>query len=403
MAGQHSTTASEWQPRLSFGMLRQMARAFGSIVTRKHNGKTRFGLRFRIDGKEFHSWSVPVGERKIGYSSRDLASGVLEEIRSDIRRGIDPVAAVSPYLPNSPIFAFERFWDEWTGRQKDRAAAGQLNPTRARNVLSYSRLGYLDPILSVSIFELDFGFMEALQQHLLGAQGLGPKSTRHVLADVKTCLRWVARRRGFPAAPEIPPTAVPRHIPKIPSIEEQRAMLDAIPWNQRGFFLARGLLGVRDEEAARANLEDYRWGKDENADSWFIRAKAGQNRLVPVPVELARWVRQHHRPGPCEAGTPLFINPDSYGPGSDNCRWSRSARRRVMLKAMERIEKPKAWRPNEALRHCFGTRTAERLLRDGNGETDAIRMVMSIMGHTSAATSRRYIQLAVEVLRDAIK
>ena len=74
-----------------------------------------------------------------------------------------------------------------------------------------------------------------------------------------------------------------------------------------------------------------------------------------------------------------------------------------MLKAMERIGKPKAWRPNEALRHCFGTRTAERLLRDGNGETDAIRMVMSIMGHTSAATSRRYIQLAVEVLRDAIK
>jgi hypothetical protein len=73
-----------------------MARTFGSVVTRKHNGKTRFGLRFRIDGKEFHSWSVPIGDRKIGYSSRDLAEGVLEEIRSDIRRGIDPLAAVSP-------------------------------------------------------------------------------------------------------------------------------------------------------------------------------------------------------------------------------------------------------------------------------------------------------------------
>jgi hypothetical protein len=30
-------------------------------------------------------------------------------------------------------------------------------------------------------------------------------------------------------------------------------------------------------------------------------------------------------------------------------------------------------------------------------------MVMGIMGHTSAATSRRYVQLAVEVLRDATK
>ena len=58
-------------------------------------------------------------------------------------------------------------------------------------------------------------------------------------------------------------------------------MLDAIPGNKRGYFLARGLLGVRDEEAARADLEDYRWGIDENSDSWFIRAKAGHNRLVP--------------------------------------------------------------------------------------------------------------------------
>ena len=396
-------SASNWQPRVAFGMLREMARTFGSIVTRSRDGKTRFGLRFRIDGEEFHSWSVPVGERKIRYSSRDLAEGVLDEIRSDIRRGIDPLAAVSPYLQNSTLFAFEKFWDEWTGRQRERAAAGQLNPTRARNVSSYARLGHLDPILGVSVFDLNFGFMEGLQQHLLSEQRLSPKSTRHILTDVKTCLRWLARRKGFPAAPDIPPTAVPRHIPTIPSIEEQRAMLDAIPWNQRGYFLARGLLGVRDEEAARANLEDYRWGNDESADSWFIRAKAGQNRLVPVPAELARWVREHHRPGPCEVGTPLFTNPESIGPRSDNGRWSPSARRRAMLKAMEQIGRPKAWRPNEALRHCFGTRTAERLLCEGQGEHDAIRMVMSIMGHTSDATSRRYVHLAVEVLRDAVK
>jgi integrase len=74
-----------------------------------------------------------------------------------------------------------------------------------------------------------------------------------------------------------------------------------------------------------------------------------------------------------------------------------------MLTAMKSIGKPNAWRPNEALRHCFGTRTAERLLREGQGESDAIRMVMSIMGHTSDSTSRRYIQLAVEVLRYAVR
>ena len=30
---------------------------------------------------------------------------------------------------------------------------------------------------------------------------------------------------------------------------------------------------------------------------------AGQNRLIPVPVELAHWVREYHRAGPCEVGT----------------------------------------------------------------------------------------------------
>lgn len=138
------------------------------------------------------------------------AVGVLDEIRNSVRTGMDPLAVVSPYLQNSPIFHFENFWDQWTERQTE-------------------------------------------------------------------------------------------------------------------------------------------------------RAKAGQNRLVPVPTELARWVREHHRPGPCEVNTPLFVNPDSYGPNSDNCRWSRSARRRAMLNAMRDIGKPNAWRPNVALRHCFGTRTAERL------------------------------------------
>ncbi len=393
--------SQNWQPRPSFGILREMAKTFGSVVTRANKDTTRFGIRFRIDGKEFTSWSVPMGKKHIRYSSRDLAKGVLDEIRGDIRRGIDPLAAVSPYITNTSLYAFEVFWDEWTQRLRERTAAGQLHKTRARVVSGYARLGHLDPILQASIFELDFGFMEALQQHLLGAQGLSPKSTRHVLSDVKTCLRWVARRRGFPPAPDVPSTHVPRHIPTIPSIEEQRALLDVIPWDRRGYFLARGLLGVRDEEAARANAEDYRWGADETSDSWFIRGKGGLNRLVPVPVELALWVREHHQPGLREVGLPLFTNPDSYGQGSDNARWKESARRNAMLKAMEDIGKPKAWRPNEALRHCFGTRTAERLLREGNGEHDAIRMVMTIMGHTSAATSSRYVRLAVDVLRGA--
>jgi integrase len=392
-----------WQPAPAFGILRQMAREFGGVVARTYKGRKSFGLRFRIEGREYCSWSVPIGTRKLRYSTREMASDVLDEIRGHVRLGVDPLAAVSPYIKDSKLFAFTHFWDEWTSRLVDRSKSGQIHKTRARNANAYARLGHLDPILSASIFELDYGYMETLQQHLLLTQGLAPKSALHVLTDVRTCLRWVARRRGMPQAPELPHTRIPEYIPDIPSIEQQRALLDAIPWESRGYFLIRGLLGVRDAEAARANLEDYRWGEDENSDSVEIRAKGEKNRLLPVPVELAVWVRAHHRPGPCEVGTPLFTNPGSYGTASDQGRWKESACRNAMLKAMFDIGKPKAWRPNEALRHCFGTRTAERLLRDGDAEGDVFRKLMLIMGHKSAATNGRYVRVAVDLLRGVLK
>ncbi|TMA33478.1 MAG: hypothetical protein E6J87_10040 [Deltaproteobacteria bacterium] len=60
-------------------------------------------------------------------------------------------------------------------------------------------------------------------------------------------------------------------------------------------------------------------------------------------------------------------------------------------------------RPNEALRHCFGTRAAARLLREGRREGDVIRLVMQIMGHTTTESSKRYVKLATDSLRLALR
>lgn len=60
-------------------------------------------------------------------------------------------------------------------------------------------------------------------------------------------------------------------------------------------------------------------------------------------------------------------------------------------------------KPNEALRHCFGTRTAERLIRDGMSRDSAQEAVMRVMGHTSRVTSDRYVKLASETLRGVIE
>ena len=83
----------------------------------------------------------------------------------------------------------------------------------------------------------------------------------------------------------------------------------AIPESSRGFFLARGYMGLRDEEAARALLEDYRLGDSLDADELVVRGRGKTYRRLPVESELAEWVRAHRPVGDLvEVGVPLFPN-----------------------------------------------------------------------------------------------
>ena len=59
----------------------------------------------------------------------------------------------------------------------------------------------------------------------------------------------------------------------------------------------------------------------------------------------------------------------------------------MMLTAIKAIGREHAWVPNEALRHCFGTRKAEQMLMAGHSADDVMRMVTEVMGHTSVESS----------------
>jgi integrase/recombinase XerC len=196
--------------------------------------------------------------------------------------------------------------------------------------------------------------------------------------------------------PDFPTVVIPEYVPNIPTGAQQDAMLAAIPEKRRGFFLVRGYMGLRDEEATRSLVQDYRLGETPADDELLVRGKGGRNRLLPLEPEVAAWVRAHRPVGALtEVGVPLFPNPRT------GRAWGADARRMQMHAAMEMAGfKTK---PNEALRHCFGTRTANKLLREGRGQSDAIRMVMQIMGHTTTESSRRYVKLATDTLRPAFR
>ena len=376
---------------LPFGFRREMASQFGGIVP--YGSRGGFAIRFKLDGVEHRISSVPVRDRWFAISSRELALEVLEEIRREIRATGDVVAAVAPYMSRSKLLGVERRWKEWVDVLRERKDAGQLSRKRFEELEGHLTRGHLETLRERPLQALDYAALETLQADLF-RRGLAPKSVHYVLADVRTFLRWCARRKWIHTVPEIPTTLVGEHRPTIPTRDEQRARIAGIRENSRGYFLARGLLGIRNQEAIRANLEDYRRGPD-GRDELAIQGKGRTFRVLPVPAELAAWVRAH-RPALAAARTPLFPHPET------GTRVSQSWVGRTW-RAMERKLRLPHVKPNEALRHTFGTRSVERLMGEGMSREEAQAAVMRIMGHTSRATSDRYVKLAAETMRGAVE
>lgn len=374
----------------------------GRLEMAKQLGAVRpDGDAFLIDlwdeGQRYKLRHLPVvGGGWLRIRDRETAEAALDMIRAAVANGATPLQAITPYLRQTgDRFTVERRYRAFVEAKAAEAEHGQVGARRARDLEGHLRRGWLLPIARRSILELSYADLEELRSTLFD-RGLAPKSVKHVLDDLRTFLRWLERRGELPRVPQFPLVKVPDYLPTIPTGVQQDAMMEAIPWEARGFFLARGYMGLRDEEAVRANVEHYRAGPGRDADELLVQGKGGRLRLLPVDLEVARWVREF-RPvaGPREPGEPLFWNPRTEG------RWVASPRRRVMLRAMKAAGF--STRPNEALRHCFGTRTAARLLREGQGQGDAIRTVMAVMGHTSEVSSRRYVKLAAETLRPAIR
>lgn len=195
--------------------------------------------------------------RAIPFRVRENAEDVLDEIRSDIRRGIPPTAAIAPYVQKARLHSVERWWKKWVEYQTARAEAGQITAERWRKLDAHLSTGHLNAIRTTPIHQIDYAALQDLQRSLFDLK-LAPKSVRHVMADVRTFLGWLEDRKLIQAIPKIPKINVPRHIPDIPSPVQQEAILSAIPWEHRGFFLARGYMGMRPREAVRARTEDYR-------------------------------------------------------------------------------------------------------------------------------------------------
>ena len=237
-------------------------------------------------------------------------------------------------------------------------------------------------------------------------RGLQKSSAARALAAIRSWFKWLARTGRVEANPAalVATPRLPKHLPRVPSIEQMNRVVDSIDsdaasWPARDaaiFELLYGC-GMRNAELVGLNLDDIHWAND----AILVRGKGQKQRLVPLGDAAADAVRIYlgERAAHLAASTAaaarttpaLFLNLYLRGldaPGGEARLTTRSVGRIVKHIAVVRGLSSDV-HPH-TLRHAFGT----HLLEEGAD----LRSIQELLGHERLSTTQRYTQLTTSHL-----
>ncbi|HSE48315.1 MAG TPA: tyrosine recombinase XerC [Terriglobales bacterium] len=220
-------------------------------------------------------------------------------------------------------------------------------------------------------------------------QNLSKTSVARTLAALRSFYRWLAREGEVEQNPAalVSTPRLPKKLPRVPTIEEMNAVLDA-PMPERASFPERDRLifellygcGIRNSELVGIRLDDIRWSNE----AILIRGKGKKERFVPFG-ESAREALAAYLPKRQEAlanktTRALLVNRRG-GPLT-----TRSVGRIVKAIAVAKGLPPDV-HPH-TLRHAFGTHMLE--------EGADLRAIQELLGHERLSTTQRYTQLSMK-------
>jgi integrase/recombinase XerC len=237
-------------------------------------------------------------------------------------------------------------------------------------------------------------------------RGLAKASAARALAAIRSWFRWLARtgRLEQNAASLVATPKLPKHLPRVPSIEQMNRVVDSVDddvasWPARDTAILELLYGcgIRNAELTGLNIEDIHWANE----AILVRGKGQKQRYVPLGDAAAQAVRAYlaersARLAAAVSGkghsTPaLFVNLQLRGldkPGGEARLTTRSIARIVkriaILRGLSADVHP------HTLRHAFGT----HLLEEGAD----LRAIQELLGHERLSTTQRYTQLTTAQL-----
>jgi len=240
---------------------------------------------------------------------------------------------------------------------------------------------------------------------VLYERGLSKASAARALAAIRSWFKWLARAGYIEqnAASLVSTPRLPRHLPRVPSIEQMNRVVDsadedAAGWPARDRAILEMLYGcgIRNAELTGLNLDDIHWANE----AVLVRGKGQKQRYVPLGDAAAQALRAYlaersARLSAASAGrsnqTPaVFINLRLRGIG-------KAAQARLTTRSVGRIVKRIAVSHGlssevhpHTLRHAFGT----HLLEEGAD----LRAIQELLGHERLSTTQRYTQLTAAQL-----